>query len=73
MCSTACKYWKHCHTCFANHSRVLAHARLLAQATEIFAVDAEHVFVAHDQIRNCAVCSSIVLINSKPFLEREKK
>lgn len=37
-------------TCLGNDSRVLALAWLLAQAAEIFTVDAEHVFVAHDQI-----------------------
>lgn len=58
-------------TCLGNDSRVLAEARLLTQAAEVFTVDAEHVFVAHDQIRSCAVLSSVVLINSEPFLEGE--
>lgn len=40
----------HAHTCLGNDSRVLALTWLIAHAAEIFTVDTEHVFVAHDEI-----------------------
>lgn len=60
-----------CHTCLGDGGCVLAKAWLLAHATEVLAVHAEHVLVAHDQIRRCAVCPSVVLVDSVPFLERD--
>lgn len=63
----------HCHTCLGNDSRVFAAAWVLAQATQVFTVDAKHIFIAHDQIWSCAVCPSVMLINGEPFLKREKK
>lgn len=59
-------------TCLGNFSCVFALARCVAHAAQILTVDTEHVFVAHDQIWRCAVCPPIVLINSEPFLGREK-
>lgn len=56
-------------TCFGNNSWVLALSCIIAQATHVFTVNTEHVLVADDQIRRCAVCSSVVLVNSEPLLK----
>lgn len=65
--------YTHCHTCLGDDSRVFAVAWLLAQAAEVFTIDTKHIFIAHDQIWSCAVCSSVVFINGEPFLKREKQ
>lgn len=64
---------KYCHTCLRNDSRVFAAARVLAQAAEVFTIDTKHIFIAHDQVGRCAVCSSVMFINGEPFLKREKQ
>lgn len=58
-------------TCLGNDGRVLAGTRLLTQAAVVLAVDAEHVFVTHDQVGGRAVCPSVVLVDGEPFLRRE--
>ncbi len=48
--------------------RVLAHAGIFTESAEVLAVDAEHVLVCHDQVRDGAVGAAIVLIHRKPLL-----
>lgn len=56
-------------TRFGNNSSVLALSCIVTQAAQVFTVNTEHVLVADDQIRCCAVWSSVVLINSEPLLK----
>lgn len=56
-------------TRFGNNRRVLALSCIVTQAAKVFTVNTEHVLVADDQIRCCAVWSSVVLINSEPLLK----
>lgn len=56
-------------TCFGNNSCVLALSCIVAQATQVFTVNPEHILVADDQIGCCAVWSSVVLVNSEPLLK----
>lgn len=56
-------------TCFGNNSCVLALSCIVAQATQVFTVNPEHILVADDQIGCCTVWSSVVLVNSEPLLK----
>lgn len=55
-------------TCFGNDGGVLADARLIAEATDVFAVHSKGILVPHDQVRHSAAGPAIVLIDREPLL-----
>lgn len=55
-------------TWFGNNGCVLAHTGIFTETAEVLAVDAEHVLVSDDHIRDRAVGTSIVFIHGKPVL-----
>lgn len=59
-------------TCFGNDGGVLADARLVAEAADVFAEDAKGVLVAHDQVRHGAAGPAVVLVDREPPLMCER-
>lgn len=55
-------------TGFGNNGSVLADARLVAEATDVFAEHSKRILVAHDQVRHSAAGPAVVLIDHEPFL-----
>lgn len=55
-------------TGFWNDGCVLAHTGLFTETAEVMAVDAEHVLISDDKIRDRAVGTAIVFIHGKPLL-----
>lgn len=55
-------------TCFGNNGGVLASARLVAEATDVFAVHSKGILVPHDQVGHSAAGPAVVLINQEPLL-----
>ena len=77
--SIQCCHW-HCSghrrgfiTCFGNDGGVLASARLVAEATDVFAVHSKGILVPHDQVRHSAAGPAVVLINQEPLLMWERQ
>lgn len=60
-------------TCFGNDGGVLADARLVAEATDVFAEHSERKLVPHDQVRHSAAGPAVVLIDREPLLMRERQ
>lgn len=55
-------------TCFGNDGGVLADARLIAEATDVFAEHSKGILVPHDQVRHSAAGPAVVLIDHEPLL-----
>lgn len=55
-------------TCFGNDGSVLADARLIAEATDVFAEHSKGILVPHDQVRHSAAGPVVVLIDREPLL-----
>lgn len=60
-------------TCFGNDSGVLADARLIAEATDVFAERSKGILVPHDQVRHSAAGPAVVLVDREPLLMCERE
>lgn len=60
-------------TCFSNDGSVLADARLITEATDVFAEHSKGILVPHDQVRHSAAGPAVVLIDREPLLMWERK
>lgn len=55
-------------TCFGNDGGVLADARLVTEATDVFAEHSKGILVPHDQVRHSAAGPAVMLIDREPLL-----
>lgn len=55
-------------TCFGNDGGVLADARLIAEATDVFAEHSKGILVPHDQVGHSAAGPAVVLVDREPLL-----
>lgn len=55
-------------TILSNHSALLSHRRILAEATHVFSKDPEVILVPYDQLSNGGIGSVVMLDDSEPFL-----
>lgn len=55
-------------TCFDNDGSVLTDARLITEATDVFAEHSKGILVPHDQVRHSAAGPAVVFIDREPFL-----
>lgn len=59
-------------TCFGNDGSVLADARLVTEAADVFAEHSKGILVPHDQVGHCADGPAVVLIDREPLLIRRE-
>ena len=55
-------------TCFGDSGSVLADARNVAEATDVFAEHSKGILVPHDQVRHSAAGPAVVLKDCEPIL-----
>lgn len=55
-------------TCFGDEGGVLAEARIVAEAADVFTKYSEGILVSHDQVGHSAAGPAVVLIDREPLL-----